>query len=128
MKVENCDLIKPLGCTEDDTVQHVAQCLRDNKQRRSVIVNADGAPVGVVSTTDINNKVVAEGKDATQTKASEIMTSPIHVVCDMGDDVEGIYEQMVEKSSFFCPVTKEGKLHGVLTYGEIMAKAREHMA
>ena len=36
-----------------------------------------------------------------------------------------VFEKMVTHQSFFVPVTKDGKLYGILTYAELMKKAQE---
>lgn len=125
MKAINCTLIKPLTCTESEDVKSIAQILRDNKQRRVIVVDSKKYPVGIVSTTDINNRVVAEGKDAIKTKAKEVMTSPLYLVCDVNDEVNEIFHKMVKHESFFVPVTKSKKIYGILTYGELLKSAQK---
>jgi len=120
MEVKNCTLIKPLYCDEATSVVEVAIMLRDNKQRRIIVVDADKHPIGIISTTDINNRVVAESKDPSRMTAKDIMTSPLYLTCDENDDLNEIFRKMIEHESFFCPVTKEKKLHGILTYGELI--------
>lgn len=120
MLVKNCTLIKPLSCRKETNVVEVAMTLKDNKQRRIIVINENESPVGIISTTDINNRVVAENKNPLKLKAQDIMTSPIYLTCDINDSLNEIFKKMVEHQSFFCPVTKEDKLYGVLTYGELI--------
>src|SRR3989344_5105752 len=120
MQAQTCSLIKPLFCKKEESVVIVAKTLKDNKQRRIIVVDENEHPVGIVSTTDINNKVVAENKDASKIKAEEIMTSPIYLVCDINEDVNEIFKKMVHHETFFVPITKEKKLYAVLTYGELL--------
>ncbi|MBT4022521.1 CBS domain-containing protein, partial [archaeon] len=56
MKVENCTLLKALNCNVDETIVNVAKTLKENKQRRIIIIDEKKSPVGIISTTDINNK------------------------------------------------------------------------
>jgi CBS domain-containing protein len=125
MHVKNCTLIKPLSCASGTTVMKAAQILREKKQRRILVVDQHEYPVGILSTTDVNNKVAAEGKDSKTIKVDEIMTKPIHLVCDLNDDINEIYRQMVGKQTFFVPVLKDKKLHGILTYAEIVEHAKK---
>lgn len=127
MKVENCTLIKPLSCNKETSVVAVAQILRDNKQRRIIVVNEGDFPVGIISTTDVNNRVVAENKDASKLKAQDIMTSPIYLVCDINENLNDVFKKMLHHESFFCPVIKEGKLYGILTYGELIKHVHQRM-
>lgn len=125
MIVKHCTLIKPLSCRADENVLQVAKRLRSNKQRRIIVVDKDGSPTGIVSTTDMNNRVVAENKSPQKTTAKDIMSTPIYLVCDINDDLNEVFKKMVEHKSFFCPVTKNKKLYGVLTYGELTKKVQE---
>mgnify|MGYP001599062746 FL=1 len=102
MQVKNCTLIKSLSCKESLNVVEVARILRDNKQRRIIVVDENDLPIGIISTTDINNGVVAENKDASKLKAKEIMTSPIYLTCDINDNLNDIFNKMLKHESFFC--------------------------
>ncbi len=124
MQVKDCTLISPLSCKEGMNVVEVAQILMEKKQRRIIVLNENNEPVGIISTTDVNNRVVAKNRDASKLKAKNIMTKPIYLVCDINDNLNDIFEKMIEHNSFFCPVTKNGKLYGVLTYGELIKHIR----
>src|SRR3989338_9257258 len=127
MQVKDCALVKPLYCYVDDSVVDIAKALRDNKQRRIIVVDSNDNPLGIVSTSDINNKVVAENKFPSKLRAADIMTSPVYIVCDVNDELNSIFKKMLEHESFFCPVTKDGKLYGVLTYVELVKKVQESL-
>jgi len=127
MIVRNCTLIKALSCKKDASIVEVAGILRDNRQRRIIVIDNNEAPVGIISTTDINNRVVAENKDASKLKAEGIMTSPIYLVCDINENLNEVFKKMLHHESFFCPVTKDNKLYGVLTYGELMKRVHEKL-
>ena len=120
MHVKDCTLVKPLYCNKTAKAVEVAKLLRDNKQRRIIVVDGKLHPVGIISITDINNKVVAENKDAMELRAHEIMTSPIYLVCDIKDDLTDVFKKMLHHETFFCPVIKNNELYGILTYGEII--------
>ena len=124
MKVKNCTLIKPLSCKKEDDAVKVAKILSAKRQRRIIVVDRKGYPVGIISTTDMSNKVVAEGKNPSKIKAERIMSSPIYLVCDMEDGLNDIFARMVRHESFFCPVTKNKKLYGILTYGELFRQVQ----
>ena len=126
MIVKNCTLIQALSCEQETNLVDVAKILRDNKQRRIIVTDHD-KPVGIISTTDMNNKVVAENKLPNDLKAKEIMTSPLFLACDWEDDLTQIYKKMLEHKTYFVPVTKEGKLYAVLTYGELKKRVLERI-
>ncbi len=120
MQVKDCTLIKPLFCKRQMNVVEAAKLLRDNKQRRIIVIDEKEFPVGIISTTDMNNRVVAENKDASMLKAEDIMASPVYLICDYDDNLDEVFSKMIHHESFFCPVIKDKKLYGVLTYGELI--------
>lgn len=119
MMVKDCTLIKPLYCKKEANLVEVAKILRQNEQRRIIVIDENEFPIGIISTTDINNRAVAENKDASKLKAEAIMTSPIYLTCDINDKLNEVFNKMLKHESFFCPVTKGGKLYGIITYGEL---------
>lgn len=125
MKVADCTLIKPLHCSPETNAVETAKILRENKQRRIIVVDENKHPIGIISTTDMNNRIIAENKDASRLKAKDIMTSPIYLICGINDSLNDVLKKMHEHESYFCPVTKDNKLVGVLTYGELIKRAGE---
>jgi CBS domain-containing protein len=127
MKVSECNLIRPLSCRIGTPIDQVAKALREKKQRRILVVDEKDKPIGIISTTDISNKVVAENKDISNVKAEDVMTSPLFLTCDIDDELNHIYSKMHQHESFFCPVVKDKKLYGILTCGEIVARFEENL-
>lgn len=125
MKICDCDLINITTCTQEDNIVLVANKLKDEKQARLIVVNNEESPVGIISITDMNNKVIAENKDLNSTSAKDIMSSPILIVADIDDDVNKVYQNMMTHKSFFVPITKEGKLIGVLTYASLLKATKQ---
>lgn len=119
--IKDCVLIEPLFCKEDDSVVEVAKKLRGHLIRYIYVVDKNDTPVGVISTTDINNRVVAEGKNPTSLKAKEIMTKPIHSF-EETDDVNKAYKACVKNEIATCPVTSKGKLVGLVSVHELLRK------
>ena len=123
MKPSNCDLIPALSCDDDTPIVEVARILRKHKQRRIIVVNDDLYPIGILSVTDISNKVVAEGKDPNTVTAKEIKED-LAIVADCNQDLIKLGEEMQEKSIYMAPIVKEGKLCGIINYGEIIKRAQ----
>lgn len=126
MKVKNCVLIKAISCGLDTSVLNVAKLLKENKQRRIIIIDDKEFPLGIISTTDINNKVVAENKNPESLKAKDIMNK-LYLICDYDEDLCKIYTKMLEHKSFFVPVINENKLYAILTYGELFEHIKQIM-
>lgn len=100
------------------TVIEIAKLLRDNKMRHVHVVGTKG-PQGIVSITDINAKVVAEGKDPKKLTAKDIMTTPVHTV-KHDEDARCAYYKMVEHGMLSLPVVEKNKVVGVLSINEAM--------
>ena len=66
--------------TEDASVHQAAQYLREKQVRSVGVVSAGGKVVGVISHSDVSDKVAAENKCPAWMKASEIMTCELVTV------------------------------------------------
>jgi len=84
----------------------------------SIIVLKDGKPIGIITETDLNKRVVALAKDPTKLKVKEIMSSPI-VFVKPNDDVGEIVEKMQKHKIRRFPVLKKGKIVGIVTHTDI---------
>ena len=85
------------------------------------IITRNKKPVGIISITDISNRVVAEGKDPKKTKAKDIMTKNIFYK-DIESLLSDTYVEMVKNNMIFCPVTQNNKLIGGVELREVMGK------
>ncbi|MDO8628163.1 MAG: CBS domain-containing protein [Nanoarchaeota archaeon] len=120
MKLSDCKMIKPVTCEKFEDLTTMAKRMVDHKVKHLMVVDKD-VPVGIVSMSDIVSRAVALGKDNT-TKAQDIMTFPIESL-DVDSSVENALMVMIQKNVFFMPVTKEGKLVGMLPFTN---KLKEH--
>ena len=66
--------------TDDFTVYEAARYLRDKQVRSVGVCNQTGKLLGVVSQSDISDKVASENKCPAWMRVSEIMTSELTVV------------------------------------------------
>ena len=86
-----------------------------------MIVTDNKKPIGIISTTDINNRLVAENKNPMKTKAEEIMTAPI-LTKDINENLTQAYIEMIKENIFSVPITENEKLKGTLELKEAMEK------
>ena len=68
---------------------------------------------------DINNRIVAEGKDPKTMKAKDIMSKPIDVI-NFTDDVELVAKSMIQKSRAMNAVVRDKKIVGIITITELL--------
>jgi CBS domain-containing protein len=119
MELKECKIRKAISCQESENIVEVAKKLRDNKERHIIVTDNQENPIGIISTTDMNNRVIAEAKDIKKTTAKQIMTSQI-IVKDIHSDLVACYLEMVKSNTFSCPVTENKKLIGIIDLKEIM--------
>ncbi len=96
--------------TSDTTVHDAARYLRERQVRAVGVLDAAGKLVGVISQSDISDKVAAENKCPAWMRVSEIMTTELVTVstemsideCLRRMEKHGIYHLLVvdEKGSF----------------------------
>lgn len=119
MTLRDAHLEESITITENSTVVEVARLLRDRKKRHAYVLDEKEFPVGIVSTTDINARVVAEGKSPEGLTVKDIMTRPIHMV-EIDDDVTKAYFEMIAHETGAVPVIDNGVIQGVLSMSEVI--------
>ena len=102
-----------LTCSPSDTVKKVAKCMRKNKVGSSIIMSKK-KPIGIVTESDILEKVVAEGKDANKVRVEEIMSTPL-ITIDPYVTIEDAMKIMSKHNIRRLPVVDKGKLIGIVT-------------
>jgi CBS domain-containing protein len=119
MKIKDCVLIEAFKCNKDNSVVEVAKKLKHLTLRHIFVVDDKNYPVGVISMSDINNRVVAENKNAAELKAEDIMSNPIDV-CDENDDAGIFMKKLIEKGHVMAPVVKEKQMAGIVTITQLL--------
>lgn len=74
-------MTRPIIVIDDSTPVTQAMTLMKRRNIHSLVVDStEGGKVtyGIVTTTDIRDKIVAAGRDPGNTTVAEIMTSPVH--------------------------------------------------
>lgn len=117
--ISECFLVEPFTCSENDSVDEVAKKLKEFRQRHIYVVDDNFKPVGIISITDILDKVVIPSKNASEMTAKDVMVTNI-IVHDDNDDVKSAYKDMVEKGVVSCAVTEKGKMVGTLAMKEAL--------
>ncbi|MFN3846052.1 MAG: DUF294 nucleotidyltransferase-like domain-containing protein [Paracoccaceae bacterium] len=115
-KVDDLMARKPVVVGPNDTVRVAAQRMRDAKVSSLGVVE-DGRFLGIVTTRDMTNRVLADGLDFT-TPVAEVMTAdPISLRPDsLGSDILHI---MLERRIGHLPVVEDGTLVGMITQTDL---------
>jgi CBS domain-containing protein len=109
---------------EPDEIVSRAIALMRRRYVHSVIVKAaPGTPMGIVTSTDICDKIVAQGKNPTETTVNEIMHSPLNTVPqDMS--ILDCAARMMELGVHHLPVVGgQGELVGMISSTDFLVVA-----
>ena len=112
----------PITCYENSTLKDAAIKMQEHKIGCIVVVNRDKHPVGMVTNSDIKNKI-ATGQFPIKTSVTNIMSSPI--ITDKKDiTVAHAQLQMIQHNIGHLCITKDGtantRLIGILTHHDIL--------
>ena len=106
--------------TEETSVHQVAQYLRAKEVRTVGVVDAYGKLTGVISQSDISDKVAAENKCPAWMKASDIMTREL-VTVTAEKTLDECLLLMEENGIFHLIVMNEGgEFRGMLSVKDIL--------
>ena len=114
---------------EDATIHEVARYLRDHQVRSVGVLNAAGELTGVVSHSDISDKVAAENKCPAWMRVSEIMSRGLVVV--EPDFALDECLRLMEKHGVFhlLVVDRSGRYLGMISVADLLQViASDHKA
>jgi len=91
----------------------------------SVLVFAEGEPVGIVTERDFVRKIVSEGIDAAKVLVADVMSTPMVTIPSMAS-LEEASKTMTTYDIRYLPVVEEGEVVGIVGTRDIaMALAKE---
>jgi len=104
----------------DVSVQEACKLMRRHTVGCLVVTGADGKVEGIFTERDVVNRLVAEDKDASDTKVAEVMTRDVIVVePDRSlDEIEAIMKQNRVRH---LPVAGNEALLGLISIGDVLA-------
>jgi len=101
----------------DSTISEIAAKMKEHGISSVVIVEDDRA-CGIITRSDLVERVVAAGIDPSR-KASEVMSAPAFSV-EEDEDILQALRIMEEKKFSQLPVTKDGKLVGIIALRDLL--------
>jgi predicted transcriptional regulator len=98
------------------TVTEAAALMTQNNVSNLIVIE-NNTPTGIVTERDFVRKVLANNKSS-QTKISEIMSTPLRVI-DPDAPIKEAAQKMLRKGIRRLPVIKDNKLVGIITTTDI---------
>jgi len=117
IKAEDVMNTKVVILDENDTVKKAAEIMAQLGVS-SIIVTAEGKTKGILTERDIIKRIVAEGKNSSETKVKDIMSKPL-VTIGPKTDLEEAARLMFEKKIKNLPVSRENRLIGLINLHDI---------
>ena len=119
-------MTKPVVKTDyTKTVQYAAKEMTKHRVGSIIIVKGKN-PIGIITETDLNKKIVAPAKDPRKLKVTDIMSSPI-VFSNPNEDIVNAVERMERHKLKRLPVISRGKIVGIITDTDIARASPEMM-
>jgi len=118
---------KPVIVVDPDSSVSYAMTLMRRRGIHSVVVNIteDNPAYGIVTTTDIRDKIVATDRNPAETRVREIMSGPI-VTAAPGWSLKECSQIMQEHNIHHMPVADEhGNLLGIISATDIFIAVEE---
>jgi IMP dehydrogenase len=93
--------------------------MADNDIGALMVVDEEGALVGVFSERDYARKVILKGKSSRITSVGELMTQAVYYV-GLEQTIDECMALMTGKRIRHLPVIEQGRLIGVVTIGDVV--------
>ena len=107
-----------ISVTPDTPVIDALKVMADNNIG-SVLVMENNKYMGIITERDYCRKVILKGKNSTNTKVSEIMTSDLpHIKPE--DTVEHCMELMTDSKIRYLPVFVKDELKGIISITDVV--------
>jgi CBS domain-containing protein len=117
LKVEDIMVKEVMTIDENSTVKEAAEVM--NKfEIGCLIAVKKGKAMGIVTERDLLKRVVAESKDANETKVRDVMSSPL-VVIEPSTDLEEAVKLMFQMKIKKLPVVDDKRLVGLISLTDI---------
>ena len=116
--VESIMRTPPVTALFSDPVSSVVEKMVANNIG-AVIIMSGGVPAGIITERDIVEKLVRANKDASKTRAQDIMSSPLLSI-EADKSVTDALKVMRDKKIRRLAVTRRGNIVGVVTERRIL--------
>jgi len=103
----------------EDTVQTASAILAVNKIGALPVKNSNEEVIGILSERDVVRGLYKNGVSSIDMLVKDLMTEEV-ATCTADDEVKDVQNIMHTRRFRHIPVVKDGKLHGVVSQGDVM--------
>lgn len=118
MRVKECMCKKVVKATSNTTLNEIAKLMQENNVGCIPICNNENNVIGFVTDRDIITRCVAQNKQCSQTKASEIMTNDV-IKTTPDTEIDSAINVMSTNQIKRLPVIENNQIVGILTLGDL---------
>lgn len=112
---------KPLTTTPDQLVVDAARAMSDKNYGSIIVVDPDARVIGMMTERDILRRVVAEHRDPSTTRVSDVMTTELRLA-RADDDLVGWLRIMSNERFRRLPIVDaDDRLIAVMTQGDFVS-------
>ena len=108
-----------ISVAPDATVQGALDLLATHRIGALLVMDPDGAPVGILSERDVVRHIASSGAGVLDGPVSACMTADI-VSCAPGETIEGAMATMTRGRFRHLPVMQDGRLVGLVSIGDVV--------
>lgn len=120
MKIRDIMTTEVSTAEPDTTLEEIATIMKEEDVGAVPVIDGDEL-IGIVTDRDIVLRCIAEGKDASEVHAEDILTDDLHTISPE-DDVQEASRIMAERQIRRLPVVEQGTLIGMVSIGDIAVK------
>lgn len=114
-----------LTLSPETSVLEAAKAMKSSR-RGYAVVGPRERPLGIVTEWDVLSQVVAEEKDPRKVTLGQIMSKEI-IFVDGGAGLSAVSQMMAQKGIRRLIVEEKGKVLGIITSKEMMARLKEYV-
>ena len=119
MRVKDCMNSDVIWAEEQCSIEDIAKLMNENHVGSIPICNNAQNVVGIITDRDIILRTIATGKQANQTKASDIMTQNV-IKTSKDTDIAWVADIMAKNQIRRVPVVENEKLVGIVSIGDLL--------
>lgn len=118
MRVKECMCDKVVKATSDTTLEEIAKLMQENDVGCVPICDNEDNVVGFITDRDIITRCVANNKNCSQTKASDVMTKKI-IKTTPDTEIDEVQKTMSHNQIKRLPVIENNRIVGIITIGDL---------